>query len=284
MGLNEAAFAGGLAVITGAGEGIGAGLARRAAELDMTVIVTDISESRSRSVADEICKAGGKAHAMTVDVSQPKELDWLADKVFSEYGNVRLLINNAGIETLGFSWELSLERWEQTLNVYIHGVIHGVRAFAPRMLASGEECWIANVSSIGAFGMMPTQTAYMLSKHAVQSFTECLYLEMQLKNAPIHVSSVTPGMLKTQIFQREAEGSETSDGSRYRENMRKMMESYGMDLADGCRLIMDQIASNQFWVSTQPEMTKEALAGRIAFFQGQSYPQIHDSAIHLLSI
>jgi NAD(P)-dependent dehydrogenase (short-subunit alcohol dehydrogenase family) len=114
----------GVAVITGAGAGIGAGLARRAGELGMTVIVTDISLERAQQTAQEIVQAGGKAEAMMVDVSLPENLDELARTVFKTHGSVRLLVNNAGIETLGFIWEVSANRWEKSLNINLHGVIH----------------------------------------------------------------------------------------------------------------------------------------------------------------
>lgn len=281
---DEKKLAGGVAVITGAGAGIGSGLARRAGELGMTVVVTDINGAAAEKVASEIRDAGGKAEAMVVDVSKPAELDRLAEAVFAKYGRVRLLINNAGIETLGYAWEIPVERWEATLNINLHGVVHGVRAFVPKMLATGEECWIANLASIGAFGMMPTQSAYTITKHAVQSFSECLYLEMELKKAPIHVSSVIPGMLKTSIFNAEAGSGEPQGAEKLRKIMHDMMAAYGMDLAEGCRKIMEQIAADKFWVSTQPEMTETMLAGRTAFFKEQSYPELGEMAKGLVEV
>ncbi|OCC25517.1 short-chain dehydrogenase [Croceicoccus estronivorus] len=281
---NEEKFAGGVAVITGAGAGIGSGLARRAGQLGMHVVVTDINSTAAETVAGEIRDAGGKAEAMAVDVSKPSELDRLAEEVFAKHGSVRLLVNNAGIETIGFSWEIPAERWESTLNINLHGVIHGVRAFVPKMLATGEECWVANLASIGAFGMMPTQTAYIVTKHAVESFSECLYLEMQLKKAPIHVSSVIPGMLKTSIFDAEAGAGEPADSVGHRKVMHDMMAAYGMDLAEGCQRIMEKIAANEFWADTQPEMTEQSLAGRIKFFQQQSSPEVAPQARGLLGL
>src|SRR5690606_34817941 len=183
MTVDQQKFAGGVAVITGAGAGLGSGLARRAGALGMTVVVTDIDGGRAEKVAREIIEAGGKAEALVIDVSRPEELDRLAETMFERHGGVRLLINNAGIETLGYTWEIPAARWEATLDINIHGVIHGVRAFVPKMLAKGEEAWIANLASVGSFGMMPTQTAYILTKHAVQSFSECLYLEMEVAEA-----------------------------------------------------------------------------------------------------
>ena len=282
MTKDEEKFAGGVAVITGAGAGIGSGFARRAGELGMTVVVTDINGAAAETVAQQIRDAGGKADAMVVDVSKPSELDRLADEVYAKYGSVRLLINNAGIETIGYTWEIPADRWEATLNINIHGIIHGVRAFVPKMLASGEECWIANLASIGAFGQMPTQTAYMLTKHAIQSFSECLYLEMELKGAPIHVSSIIPGMIKTSIFNADAGEGEPAAAAGHRKAMHDMMANYGMDLTEGTRVMLEQVAANKFWVSSQPDMTEQTLAGRIQFLQTQANPQIADGARHLL--
>jgi short-subunit dehydrogenase len=131
---------------------------------------------------------------------------------------------------------------------------------------------------------MPTQTAYMMSKHAIQSFSECLYLELQIAGAPIHVSSIIPGMLKTSIFDAEAGAGEPENASGHRRAMREMMANYGMDLDEGCRTILEQVADSKFWVSTQPEMTAQVLAGRIEFFQNQQAPVVPDQARHLLGL
>ncbi len=197
---------------------------------------------------------------------------------------MRLLVNNAGIETLGYTWEIPVERWEATLNINVHGVVHGVRAFVPWMLKAGQEAWIANLASVGAFAYMPTQAAYHMSKHAVQSFSECLYLEMEMIGAPIHVSSVIPGMLKTSIFEAEAGEGEPENARRHRTAMREMMAVYGMDLDEGCRRIVEQIAEDKFWVSTQPEMTAQLVESRIAFLREQGPPQLVGEARRLLGL
>lgn len=276
-------FSGGVAVITGAGSGIGSGLARRAGALGMTVVVADINAAAAAATAQGITDAGGKAKAVTVDVSQPAELDRLADQVYTEFGDVRLLVNNAGIETIGYSWEIPAARWEATLNVNIHGVVHGVRAFAPRMIASGAEAWIANLSSIGGFSVMPAQTAYIMTKHAVEAFSECLYLEMELAGAPIHISSVIPGMLKTSIFDAAGGAGEPPAAVAHRRKMFEMMRDHGMDLDEGCRLILAQIADGKFWVHTQPEMSEQVLEGRISFLKNQQAPVLPEVVRHLLN-
>lgn len=271
-------FAGGIAVVTGAGSGIGAGIARRAGTLGMTVVVSDINEAAAQGTVDQIVGAGGKAEAVKVDVSRPEELDRLAELVFDRHGEVRLLINNAGIETVGYTWEVPTARWEATLNINVHGVIHGVRAFVPRIIASGKEAWIGNLSSVGAFGAMPAQTAYTVTKHAVQSFSECLYLEMELKKLPIHVSAIVPGMMRTNIFNAEAGEGEPDNAQRHRRAMFEMMRDYGMDLDEGCRLFLEQMAQNKFWVHSQPEMSEQIIAGRVKFLTEQIPPIMPDLA------
>ena len=271
----EQLFSGGVAVITGAGAGIGMGFARRCGEIGMTVVVTDIDEAKAQNVAAEIVAKGGKAEALRVDVSKPEALDALAQDVFDRHGAVRVLINNAGIETIGNVWEIPTARWEATLNINIHGVVHGCRAFIPHMLRVGQEAWIANLASIGSFGIMPTQTAYIMSKHAIQSFSECLYLEMQLAKAPINVCSIIPGMLKTSIFDAEAGKGEPESAAQHRATMAHMMANYGMELDEGCRRFVEGMAERKFWISSQPEMTDNSLAGRIAFFQGQEPPALN---------
>ena len=282
MTREDEAFSGGVAVITGAGSGIGMGIARRCGAIGMTVIVTDIDGARARSVADAIQAAGGKAEAVTLDVADPQALDALAEDVFARHGAVRLLVNNAGIETLGLTWEIPAARWDKTLDVNIHGIVHGVRAFVPHMLKARQEAWIANLSSVGGFGQMPTQTAYIMSKHAIQSFSECLYLELEMVGAPIHVSSVIPGMLKTGIFDAAAGQGEPSGAAKHRATMAHMMASYGMDLDEGCRVIVAGIADKQFWVSTQPDMTDDIVGGRIAFLGKRDAPVLNEQTRALL--
>lgn len=280
--IEETKLGGGVAVITGAGAGIGMGIAKRCGAIGMHVIVTDINESAAKAVAAEIIAAGGKAEALPLDVSQPSALDALAEDVFARHGAVRLLVNNAGIETIGNTWEIPLERWEATLNINIHGVVHGCRAFIPHMIKAGEECWVANLSSIGAFGIMPTQTAYIMSKHATQSFSECLYLEIERSGAPIHVASVIPGMLKTSIFDAERGTGEPGSAAKHRATMAHMMAAYGMDLDEGCAKIVAKIAANEFWVDTQEEMTDSSVETRVGFLRSRAAPELTEQTRALL--
>lgn len=271
-------FGGGVAVVTGAGSGIGAGLARNAGALGMIVIAADIDGAAAHCTAEAIRAGGGRAEAMRVDVSLPEELDRLAEQVFARHGAVRLLVNNAGIETVGNTWELTAARWETTLKTNLHGVIHGVRAFVPRMIASGAEAWIGNLSSVGAFGQMPGQTAYAVTKHAVQAFSECLYLEMELAELPIHVSTIVPGLIRTNIFNDGASQGEPGNAAAHRRAMFEMMRDHGMDVDEACRGFLEQMAQNRFWVHSHPETSEQIISGRVRFLGEQLNPVMPELA------
>ncbi len=265
------AFRGGVAVITGAGSGIGEGLSRAAAALGMRVVLADIAADRVERVAAEIREQGGTAISVPTDVAEPAALDRLAATVHERLGAVRLLINNAGIETIGLAWELSAEAWERVVRINVLGVIHGVRAFAPRMLAASQPAFIANVASVGAFGMMPVQNPYVMSKHAVLSFTEGLRMEMELVGAPISVSVVTPGPVNTRIFRDAALGGESA--AKHQAQMQAMVGA-GISGDEAARRILAGIASREFWVSTHPSMTAGMAKARAEHLATLSTPAV----------
>jgi NAD(P)-dependent dehydrogenase (short-subunit alcohol dehydrogenase family) len=264
---------GGVAVITGAGSGIGEGLAHAAAAAGMRVVLADVASDRIERVAKEIRAGGGSADPIPTDVADPAAIDRLASQVHARFGDVRLLANNAGIETLGYTWDLPAEVWERTIRINVLGVVHGVRAFAPRMLAAGTPAFIANTASVGALGMMAVQAPYIVSKHAVLSFSECLRLEMEAKGAPISVSAVLPGPVATRIFEDAALGRDPASVASHRSTMRDMIGAgpSGRQAAD---LILPQIAAGSFWVSTHPELTAQMAQQRAEHLAKQATPAL----------
>jgi NAD(P)-dependent dehydrogenase (short-subunit alcohol dehydrogenase family) len=173
-------------------------------------------------------------------------------------------------------------RWEATLNINVHGITHGVRAFCAEDAGDKGGVLDCQCGLEWRLRVMLMQTAYILTKHTVISFKECLYVGMQLKKASIHVSSVIPGMLKTSIFGAEEGAGEPEGADRQRKAMRDMMQSYGMGLEEGCRRIVKGMVANKFWVDTQPEMIEQSVASRVAYFQERRNPKLAESACHLL--
>jgi NAD(P)-dependent dehydrogenase (short-subunit alcohol dehydrogenase family) len=272
------AFAGGTAVITGAGSGIGEGLARCAAELGMNVVLADVAADRIEKVAAEIADGGGTAFPVVTDGTDRFAIERLADAAYDRFGSVRLVINNAGIETIGYSWEIPAEVWDRLLAINVSGVVHGSRIFAKRLVEAGEPAFIANVASIGALGMMPTQAPYMMSKHAVLSFTECLFLEMQLKGAPIHVSAVLPGQVATRIFEDAPADRQSGFVEKQRTLMKAMLEQTGLTPIAAGQIILEGIAAKRFWVSTHPETTAHMAKGRANYLSALSDPSLAEEA------
>jgi NAD(P)-dependent dehydrogenase (short-subunit alcohol dehydrogenase family) len=278
----KSVLGGGVAVITGAAGGIGEGLARVAAEFGMRLVLADIAVDRLHHVTDELTATGSEVIGVKTDVRDPAALDHLADAAYEHFGEVTLLINNAGIEALGFTWELSAEQWNRVIEINVLGVIHGVRAFAGRMIAAGKPAFISNVSSIGGLSMMPVQTPYILSKHAVLSFSECLYLEMEQMKAPIRVSAVLPGAVATRIFDDAPGGSNPASIDAHRAAMKHVLSAHGMTPLEAARLILDQIAEGRFWVSPHPEIMRESAERRAAHLAGLTTPALTTEGRSLL--
>jgi short-subunit dehydrogenase len=130
--------------------------------------------------------------------------------------------------------------------------------------------------------MMPTQAPYMLTKHAVLSFTECLYLEMQLQENPVHVSAVLPGVVKTRIFE-DAEADRSSDFvERQRKIMKDMLAQGGLTPVEAGKIILAGIAAEQFWVSTHPEVTAHMAKARADYLAALKTPVLAEEARSIL--
>ena len=275
-------LSGGVAVVTGAAGGIGTGVARAAAACGMKLVLSDIAEAPLQALADELAAAGTEVLSLPTDVTDPAALDRLADAAYAHFGAVRMLVNNAGIETLGYSWELSAVQWDRAIRINVLGPIQGVRAFAPRMVAAQQPAYIVNVASVAALGMTPVQTAYMAGKHAVLSFSECLSLEMQLKAPMIRVSAVLPGPVNTDIFKVAQGGNTPASIDSHREIMKSLLVSDGLDPDTAGRMIVDQAAEGRFWITTHPEMLQAFAQARAEHLSGLLEPTLKPSTRALL--
>ncbi len=189
-----ARFDGALAVITGAGSGIGRATARELARLGARVVATDIDAASATSVAAE---TGGEAHAL--DVSDGTAMQSFAERIVSTHGAPDVLVNNAGVGLSGRFLDTAPDDWNWILGTNLHGVIHGCRAFGPAMLARGRG-HVVNVSSGLAYVPRATEPAYVTSKAAVLALTRCLRADWGPKG--VAVSAVCPGVIATSIVER----------------------------------------------------------------------------------
>jgi NAD(P)-dependent dehydrogenase (short-subunit alcohol dehydrogenase family) len=270
-------FGGGVAVITGAGAGIGAGLARHAAKLGMSVVLVDIDTDAVTKLREELCAAGASAFDAVCDVRDPEAVHTLAEQTYRDVGPVRLLVNNAGVEQFGYLWDIPVENWNRLVDINISGVFHGVRAFLPRMLASDEPAWVWNLSSVGGVAVVPLQAPYIMSKHAVLALTECLRLEVQHAGHDDHiqVQAVLPGAVVSNIF--EAAGGVDDGDVDAAESQRAAMldiKADAMDALAAAEAVFEQSAEGRFYLLTQPEYVGSAMAERAEVLVSQRPPEL----------
>lgn len=269
-------FGGGVAVITGAGAGIGAGLARHAADLGMTVAIVDIDQQAATSLRDELLASGARAVAEECDVRDADAVSELAERCYRDLGPVRLLVNNAGVEQFGYLWDTPVANWKRVVDINITGVFNGVCAFLPKMIAAAEPAWVWNMSSIGGVAVVPLQAPYIMSKHAVLALTECLRLEVDLAgHQHIHVQAVLPGAVKSNIF--EAAGGVSHGDVGAAESQRSAMldiKSGAMDPIAAAEIVFEQAVQDRFYLLTQPEYVSSAMTERAEVLRTQRAPQL----------
>jgi NAD(P)-dependent dehydrogenase (short-subunit alcohol dehydrogenase family) len=269
-------FGGGVAVITGAGAGIGAGLARHAAKLGMTVVLADIDADAAATLREELCTAGAFAVDAVCDVRDADAVQELADRTYRDVGPVRLLVNNAGVEQFGYLWDTPVDNWNRVVDINISGVFHGVRAFLPKMIATATPAWVWNLSSIGGVAAVPLQTPYIMSKHAVLALTECLRLEVELAgHEHVHVQAVLPGAVVSNIF--EAAGGVADGDVDAAEAQRAAMldiKADAMDPLAAAEAVFDQAAAGRFYLLTQPDYVGSAMAERAEILVSQHPPAL----------
>ena len=196
-----------VAIVTGAGSGIGRALAIRFAQEGIAgIAIADFNEAGLKETFEMVEKTGAKVSKHLIDVSKLEQVKQLADEILAAHGRATHLINNAGVGVIGTFEQLSLEDFEWLMSINFWGVIYGCKVFLP-ILKEQDSAHIVNISSV--FGMVapPEQTAYCSSKFAVRGFTESLRHELEETN--ISVSSVHPGGIKTNIARNSRIGKDT---------------------------------------------------------------------------
>jgi NAD(P)-dependent dehydrogenase (short-subunit alcohol dehydrogenase family) len=246
-----------VAVITGAASGIGLALAERCAAEGMRLVLADIEEPALSRAAESIRRAGAQVLARCVDVASAAEVEALADAAYRHFGAVHLVCNNAGVGGVGApSWQQTLDTWRWVINVNLFGVIHGVRSFVPRMLASGQEGHIVNTASLAGLTSGPMISPYYATKHAVVALSESLSMELRMANAKISVSVLCPAFVKTKIAESDRNRPQSGDFGEWSGEFHAMVQAMveqGIPAEVIADAVIGAVKEGRFWILTHPE-------------------------------
>ena len=253
--MSEEIFKGKVAVITGAGSGIGRALSQKLAAEGARLALSDVN----RAALDETLQslpAGTEARGYTLDVSSRAAFFAHADEVIRDFGTAHFIFNNAGTTLVGTIAHTSIEEFEWQLGINLWGVIYGTKAFLPAMLAQREGC-VVNISSIFGLLSFPAQGAYNISKFGVRGFTECLWSE--LEGTGVQAVCVHPGGIKTNIERagrrvRAAGVEEEGFAAGAEKMLLTPPEDCAADILRGIRqgdkrILTGNESSTMFWIS-----------------------------------
>jgi NAD(P)-dependent dehydrogenase (short-subunit alcohol dehydrogenase family) len=245
------------AVVTGAGSGIGRALSLAFVAEGMRVAMADIDDE-ALAVSADLAMAGGPAVEVVTqacDVSDARAVDALADAVFERWGQVDVVCNNAGVFVGGLIWDRPAEDFEFVLGANLWGILNGIRAFVPRMIAQGTEGHVCNTASVAGLFGAPFEAPYAISKFAAFAATESLAHDLLAVGSRIKASVLCPGMITTNIVDsdRHRPGrlvTDVTEDQKFVADYLAQAVAGGMDPAEVARLVIAGIRAEEFLILT----------------------------------
>jgi NAD(P)-dependent dehydrogenase (short-subunit alcohol dehydrogenase family) len=252
-----------VAAVTGAGSGLGRAMAIAFACEGMHVALADMNEAGLASTHSSVQAAGVKALSMRLDVAKANEVDAFAERTVNELGGIHVVCNNAGVAVSGAAWENSEAEWQWILGANLWGVIHGVRAFTPRLIAQNDG-HIVNTASVAGLISPPGMAAYCVSKHAVVTLSEALHHDLRQRGSAVGVSVLCPAYVPTGIADAEPPQPAAKSKERLAQEaqLRKAVASGKLSADDVARTVVNAVRADRFYILTHPAI-KGAVRARM---------------------
>ena len=270
-----------VAVITGGASGIGLGLARRFALEGARIVIGDVEADALERAVAELRESGADVEGVVTDVTDPAQMQALADAAVARFGGVQVFCNNAGVGGGGLSWEMPLSTWEWVIGVDLWGVIHGLRTFVP-LLMQQTEGYIVNTASVAGLVAAPFMAPYNAAKHGVVAISETLHHELAMAAPHVKVSVLCPGWVNTGIAEsgrnrpanlREEGGDAEGDPAGL---LRGFIEK-GMPPDDVALKVREAMREGRFWILTHDDESDfwvDAVNRRMRSIEARANPHL----------
>ena len=234
-----------VALISGGTSGIGRGIAELFANQGAAVVISGRNEERGQQVADAIQHAGGQAHFIAADISQPEQVSALVLKTVEKFGRLDILVPNAGILGIGSVTEVGLDSWQQTIGTNLNGVFYLCRFALPEMIKAGGGSIVIN-ASIATYKAFPNHPAYCASKGALIPFTKCLALDYAKHK--IRANCLCPGPVDTPLIWDSAAAFENPENVVTQVGEQTLMKRLGTPL-DVAKAALFFASDDSTWIT-----------------------------------
>jgi len=242
-----------VAVITGAGRGMGRGIAHHCAKKGMKIVLADIRLESLTSTEADLQALGAETLLVQTDVSRLSDVKNLATKSYERFGAVDLLVNNAGVSAPSTVLEGSLDDWNWMMDVNFYGVLYGIRTFVPRMIEQGTAGHVVNIASMA--GVVEAIDAYHVSKQAAVALTESLYHDLADSAPQINVSVYLPGLVNTELYRAEDsrptrfnKTNKPSNTNDDHEEIKGIFSTYGFSVEEAVRVLFEGLAQEKLYI------------------------------------
>ena len=265
-------FAGKVAVVTGAGSGIGQALAVELARSGASVAISDVDTEGLAATEERLKAIGAPVRADRLDVTEREAFELYADAVKAHFGKANQIYNNAGIAFAGDIEVSQFKDIEKVMDVDFWGVVNGTKVFLPHLIESGDG-HVINISSVFGLFSVPGHAAYNAAKFAVRGFTEALRQEMEVAKHPVKVTTVHPGGIKTNIV-RNMTAVESVDKEQLKQTFEKKLANTSPEKA--ARIILDSVRKNRARVLVGPDAKALDLIVRVT---GSRYQRLFSTVM-----